>query len=117
VRHSPQITDVRLNREEMAAVGREVARRLHSTTADAVFLVPTAGYDSYATAGGPFHDPEADAAFVRELAAGLPPAVRRIERATDVNDPAFAVEAAQTLGRLIQARKGVVRLEGLQGPS
>ena len=30
IRHSPQITDVRLNREEMAEVGREVARRLQS---------------------------------------------------------------------------------------
>jgi uncharacterized protein (UPF0261 family) len=106
VRHSPQITDVRLNREEMAAVGREVARRLQSTTADAVFLVPTAGYDSYATAGGPFHDPEADAAFVRELGAGLPPRIRLVERPTDINDPAFALEAAQTLSRLIRARPG-----------
>jgi uncharacterized protein (UPF0261 family) len=105
VRHSPKITDVRLDREEMAAVGREVARRLQGTTADAVFLVPTAGYDSYATAGGPFHDLEADAAFVRELAAHLPTRVRLVERPTDINDPAFAAEAAETLSRLIQARQ------------
>ena len=31
VRHSPQITDLRLNRDEMADVGREVGRRLAST--------------------------------------------------------------------------------------
>ena len=35
VRHSPKITDVRLDREEMAAVGREVARRLGFTSGDA----------------------------------------------------------------------------------
>jgi len=105
VRHSPQITDVRLNADEMAAVGREVARRLQSTAGDAVFLVPTAGYDSYATAGGPFHDPEADAAFVRELTANLPPGVRLVERSAAINDPAFAVEAAETLAALIRARQ------------
>jgi len=106
VRHSPKITDVRLDREEMAAVGREVARRLGFTTGDAVFLVPVGGYDSYAVAGGPFHDPEADAAFVRELAAHLSPGVRLIERSTDINDPAFAAEAAQTLAGLLRARRG-----------
>jgi uncharacterized protein (UPF0261 family) len=106
VRHSPKITDVRLNRDEMTAVGREVARRLQATTADAVFLVPTAGYDSYAVEGGPFHDPQADAAFVRELAVGLPGCIRLEERPTHVNDPAFATEAAQTLCRLIRAGQG-----------
>ncbi|HKB40748.1 MAG TPA: Tm-1-like ATP-binding domain-containing protein, partial [Gemmataceae bacterium] len=105
VRHSPKITDVRLDRDEMAAVGREVARRLGTTAGDAVFLVPTGGYDSYAVAGGPFHDPEADAAFVRELAANLPPGVRLVERSASINDPAFATEAAQTLAALIRARR------------
>ncbi|MBI1918540.1 MAG: Tm-1-like ATP-binding domain-containing protein [Planctomycetes bacterium] len=105
VRHSPKITDVRLDRDEMASVGREVARRLGSTAGDAVFLIPAGGYDSYAVAGGPFHDPEADAAFVRELSAHLPPGVRLIERSTDINDPAFATEAAETLASLIRARR------------
>jgi uncharacterized protein (UPF0261 family) len=105
VRHSPQITDVRLTAEEMAAVGREVAQRLASTAGDAVFLVPGAGFDCYATAGGPFHDPKADAAFVRELAAHLPPGVRLVERASDINETAFAVEAAETLCGLIRARQ------------
>lgn len=102
VRHSPQITDVRLNADEMAAVGRQVARRLESTTADAVFLVPTAGYDSYAVEGGPFFDPPSDAAFVRELTEHLPPGMQLAQRPTHINDPAFAVEAAETLCRLIK---------------
>jgi uncharacterized protein (UPF0261 family) len=104
VRHSPKITDVRLDREEMAAVGREVARRLGTPAGDAVFLIPAGGYDSYAVAGGPFHDPEADTAFVRELSANLPPGVRLVERSTEINDPAFAAEAAETLIALIRAR-------------
>src|SRR5436305_1175223 len=43
VRHSPKITDVRLDRAEMAALGREVARRLGETRGDAVFLIPAGG--------------------------------------------------------------------------
>lgn len=102
VRHSPQITDVRLNADEMAEVGREVARRLTLVNAEADFLIPTGGYDSYAVAGGAFHDPESDAAFVRELKAGVPAGVRVIERATHINDPEFAIEAAEMLCRRIK---------------
>jgi uncharacterized protein (UPF0261 family) len=70
-------------------------------------LVPTGGYDSYAVAGGPFHDPAADAAFVRELAGQLPAGVRLAERATHINDPAFAAEAAETLCGLLRERRSV----------
>jgi uncharacterized protein (UPF0261 family) len=105
IRHSPQITDVRLNKQEMAEVGKEVARRLQSTKGNAVFMIPTAGYDSYAVKGLGFYDPEADAAFVEALKQGLPKSIRLIERDTYIEDPAFAVEAAQTLINLIRAKK------------
>jgi len=105
IRHSPQITDLRLNRDEMAEVGREVAKRLQYTQQDAIFMIPTAGYDSYAVAGMGFHDPEADAAFVAELKANLPKTIRVIERDTHIEDPAFATEAAELLISLIEARQ------------
>jgi uncharacterized protein (UPF0261 family) len=102
--HSPQITDVRLNREEMAEVGREVARRLQYTERDAIFMIPTAGYDSYAVKGMGFYDPDADGAFVAELKAGLPKSIRVIERDTHIEDPGFATEAAELLISLIEGR-------------
>ena len=105
VRHSPQITDLRLNKEEMVAVGKEMARRLQHTRHEAVFLIPTAGYDSYAVEGGAFYDPAADAAFVAELRAGLPENIRVIERDTHIDDPAFATEAAELLLSLIEGRQ------------
>jgi uncharacterized protein (UPF0261 family) len=105
IRHSPQITDLRLNAAEMAEVGREVAKRLQHTKTETVFLVPKAGYDSYATVGQGFNDPAADAAFFNALKAGAPQCVRIIERDTHIDDPAFATEAAQTLIALMQARK------------
>jgi len=97
IRHSPQITDVRLNAEEMAAVGREVAARLSHTRTDAVFLVPHGGFDSYAVAGQGFHDPAADEAFVDALKRDLPRNIRLVERDTYIEDEAFSAEAAQML--------------------
>ena len=82
-----------------------MARRLQSTHDNAVFLIPTAGYDSYAVKGLGFYDPEADAAFVEALKQGLPKNIRLIERDTYIEDPAFAVEAAQMLIDLIRAKK------------
>jgi uncharacterized protein (UPF0261 family) len=104
IRHSPQITDVRLNKEEMAEVGKEVARRLQYTKQTAIFLVPKAGFDSYAVRGRGFYDPEADAAFVAELKAKCPKNIQVIERDNHIEDPQFATEAAELLISLIAAQ-------------
>lgn len=104
IRHSPQITDVRLDGQEMAAVGQEVAARLSHTKDEAIFMIPTAGYDSYAVEGEGFYDPVADQAFVEALKAGLPDNFTVIERDTHIEDPAFAAEAAQLLIDLIERR-------------
>jgi uncharacterized protein (UPF0261 family) len=104
IRHSPQITDVRLNSEEMAAVGIEVAERLSHTKEEAIFMIPTAGFDSYAVEGQGFYDPEADRAFVDALKSKLPSNFTLIERDTHIDDPAFATEAARRLITLIESR-------------
>jgi uncharacterized protein (UPF0261 family) len=88
----------------MADVGREVGRRLSSTKDDAIFLIPKAGYDSYATEGEAFFDLDADAAFVQALRASVPERVAIVERDLDINDPAFATEAANMLIGLMQAK-------------
>ena len=106
IRHSPQITDLRLNKEEMTEVAREVASRLKHTQDDAVFMIPTAGFDSYAVKGQGFYDPEADAAFATALKASLPKNIRMVERNTYIDDPAFAIEATQELISLIKSRAG-----------
>jgi uncharacterized protein (UPF0261 family) len=102
IRHSPQITDVRLNGEEMARVGEEIAKRLKHTRDEAIFIIPTAGYDSYAVEGEGFYDPGADQAFVDALKANLPKNIKVIERDTHIDDPAFATEAANLLIELME---------------
>ena len=105
IRHSPQITDVRLDAGEMAQVGEEVAKRLQHTSDEAVFIIPTAGFDSYAVEGEGFHDPQADMAFVQALKANLPYNIKVIERNTHIDDPDFAAEAANLLIELIEKKK------------
>lgn len=104
IRHSPQITDLRLNSEEMAEVGEEIAKRLSHTKDEAIFMIPTGGYDSYAVQGKGFHDPEADSAFVKALKENLLDNIQVIERDTHIEDPAFATEAAEKLIALIKTR-------------
>jgi uncharacterized protein (UPF0261 family) len=106
IRHSPKITDVRLNAEEMAAVGREVAKRLQYTKDEAYFLIPTAGYDSYDVKGKGFYDPEADQAFCDALKANLPANIKVIEKDTFIEDPLFASWAAELLIELIEKKQG-----------
>jgi uncharacterized protein (UPF0261 family) len=105
IRHSPKITDVRLNAEEMARVGEEVARRLQHTKGPAYFVIPTAGYDSYAVKGKGFYDPDADQAFAQALKANLPSNIMVLERDTHIEDPEFASWAAELLIELIEKKK------------
>jgi uncharacterized protein (UPF0261 family) len=105
IRHSPKITDVRLDAAEMAQVGEEVARRLQHTKGEAIFVIPNGGFDSYAVKGKGFYDPQADRAFVEALKANLPPNIQVLERDTHIEDPEFASWGAQLLIGLIEKKK------------
>jgi uncharacterized protein (UPF0261 family) len=102
VRHSPKITDVRLNAEEMWKVGEEVAKRLSHTKGKAYFMIPTKGFDSYAVPGGPFWDPEGDRSFVDALKENLPEQIEIVERPLNIEDPEFAAECAEKLIELVR---------------
>ncbi len=104
IRHSPMITDVRLDAEELTEVAKVVSSRLQHTRDKAYFMIPMAGYDSYAVEGEGFHDPEADAAFVTGLEKGLPSNIEIVKRDTHIDDPEFAREAAELLISLIEAK-------------
>jgi uncharacterized protein (UPF0261 family) len=105
VRHSSKITDVRLNKAEMCEVAKEIATRLKHTRGEAIFLVPTAGFDCYAVKGQELNDCEADAAFLDELKRLVPQNIRVLERNTHIEDPGFATEAAEMLVSLIERQK------------
>jgi hypothetical protein len=68
-----------------------------------------------ATPGGPFHDPAADAALIRELKAGLRPDVEVVEMATPINDPAFATAMAERLDAHYRAWAGQASIAASAG--
>lgn len=69
--HNPELTLVRLNREEMASLGRMFAEKANLAVGPTVICIPQRGFSVPDTEGGPFWDPDADAAFVEALQAKL----------------------------------------------
>jgi uncharacterized protein (UPF0261 family) len=105
--HNMSVTLMRTTAEENAQIGRRIAQRLASATAPVVVMIPERGFSAIDVADQPFYDPAADAALIRSFKQVVTPNVSVIERDAAINDPEFAVEAADRLHELItSARKG-----------
>ncbi len=104
--HNPYNTNVRATAEELTRVGEAVAAKLNRSKGPVAVLLPLTGWSENGRAGGPLHDPEADAAFISSLEANLNHRIdhridlRKIE--AHINDPEFAVLAADVLADLMK---------------
>ncbi|MEV6984052.1 Tm-1-like ATP-binding domain-containing protein [Sphaerisporangium sp. NPDC051017] len=87
--HNPELTLVRLTRDEAATLGKEFARKANLATGPVTVYVPTGGLSIPDAPGGPFWDPEADTAFLDDLREGLQPQVELITLPWHINDPRF----------------------------
>jgi uncharacterized protein (UPF0261 family) len=96
-KHNQLVTLMRTTPAENAELGRLIARKLNRASGPTTLLIPTGGVSLIDVPGQPFHDPEADAALFDALRSDLGPNVRLVEEQTHINDPAFAVRAAETL--------------------
>jgi uncharacterized protein (UPF0261 family) len=101
--HNPVATLVRLERDEMAELGRIVAARLNEARGPVHVLVPERGFSLADVEGGDLWDPEADAAFVSALAGALRPDIALEHVETHVNDPSFAARVAERYLALLGA--------------
>jgi uncharacterized protein (UPF0261 family) len=101
--HNPNVTLMRTTPEENASIGRRIAERVRGARAPARIILPARGVSSYAKAGGPFHDPEADARLIEEVRRHADPAVPVEILDTDINDPSFARRAAEALIEMMAA--------------
>jgi uncharacterized protein (UPF0261 family) len=99
--HNPEFTLVRLNREEMAAVGATMAKKLNAARGPVAVLIPLGGLSIPNVPGGAFHDPAADAAFREALRAGLRPSIPVREIDAHINDAVFATAVAETFLDLV----------------
>jgi uncharacterized protein (UPF0261 family) len=101
--HNPTITLMRTTPDEMAELGRRIARKLNGAQSPTVLFVPLRGVSAIDVEGQPFHDGEADEALFTALREGVDRSrVEVHEVDADVNDPAFATAMADRLHELIR---------------
>jgi uncharacterized protein (UPF0261 family) len=103
--HNPVFTLVRTIAPEMAQLGRTFAARLNEATGPVEVVVPTAGLSIPNVPGGPFWDPDADAAFLTELRQALRPDIPLSTYAFHINSTEFALAVADRFLALL-SRKG-----------
>lgn len=100
--HNPTVTLMRTTAAESADLGALIAGKLRAATGPAHVLVPERGFSGIDVEGGPFCDPDADAALVTALEDGLAGSRVPVERLDlAMNDPGFGAAAADALHRLI----------------
>jgi uncharacterized protein (UPF0261 family) len=100
--HNVQNTLMRTTPEENLRIGRAFADKLNQSQEKVVALVPLRGFSGNDRAGGPeavtldgkpagpWHDPEADRAFLEGLRSANPALVDIWELDAHINEPAFA---------------------------
>src|SRR3954469_10440388 len=96
-RHNPMVTLVRTSPAECAELGSRLAQRARAANGPVSIHLPLKGVSALSVAGGPFHDPEADAALFDAVRAGCAGEVELVEHDRDINDPAFARALAEAL--------------------
>ena len=95
--HNPQVTLMRTTPAECAELGRIVAEKVNAYAAPVTVLLPLKAVSVISAPGGPFHDPEADAALFAAFRTHLRPHVPLVEFDVEVNDSAFATACAEAL--------------------
>ncbi len=100
--HNPTVTLMRTTPEECLELGRRIGAKLSAASGPTALFVPLRGVSAIAGEGGPFYDPEADAALftgLRQTTAGLE--VHELDM--NINDPQFAEAMAKRLAEMIGA--------------
>jgi|APMI01.1.fsa_nt_gi uncharacterized protein (UPF0261 family) len=101
VEHNPQVTAVRLTVDELKMVANELAARLNRAVGRIHIVIPTKGFDSYATPGGPFADQAADHVFIEQLESRLRLDIPVTRIPAHINDARFADAVMETFLGLV----------------
>lgn len=90
--HNSSVTLMRTTSDENEALGERLAAAVGNATGPTTVFLPLRGVSAIDVAGGPFADPDADAALFSAVRSGLTraPQVDLVELDLDINDPAFA---------------------------
>lgn len=104
--HNPVVTLMRTSPDECAELGRILANKLNASSGHVEVVVPTRGFSQISGPGGPFHDPDADAALVAALRSHLDPRIPLHLVDATINDEAFSTEIIQALSRVLTITEG-----------
>lgn len=101
--HTPHATLLRTTADENVAIAEFIAGKLNRAKGPVAVVLPLQGFSAYDIVGGPFFDPDADAAFCSALTAKLNPAipVERID--AHINDRAVIDRATALLTAMISS--------------
>jgi uncharacterized protein (UPF0261 family) len=100
--HNPEMTLVRTLKDEMAAIGQMIARKLNAAKGPVAVVVPTRGLSNPNRPGGVFWDPDADAALTAELKTNLRADIPLITVDAHLNDSIFADRVAEEFMKLMR---------------
>jgi uncharacterized protein (UPF0261 family) len=97
IHHSTIFSNTRATAQELAKFAKEQAKRVNNAKGPIEWFIPMKGFCSYTVKGEKFYDPEADKVYVdtlkKELRKDIP--VHVLDK--DINDPEFAIKAAERL--------------------
>ena len=100
--HNPEFRLIRTSPEDMLTIAGVFAERLGEATGPIRVAVPTGGLSIPNVPGGPFWDPDADAAFLDQLRKELRDDIAISTHDHHVNDPEFGRLVARLFLELIQ---------------
>lgn len=103
--HNPSVSAVRVNRAESTALGGILAEKVNAARGPVAVLLPLRGLSAYSKPGGPFVDPDADAALFESIRSSLRDGIPVREIDANVNDPAFADAAVEVFGTMWAVRR------------
>ena len=114
--HNPTVTLMRTTPDEMAELGRRIARKLAGAAGPTELFIPLRGVSAIDVDGAPFRDEEADAglfAALREGLAGSAVLVHELDQA--INDQGFGRNMAEALhAQILRTRAGASQKENQQ---
>jgi uncharacterized protein (UPF0261 family) len=98
---NPSVTLMRTNVEENRQMGEIFAKKANAATGPVAFLIPLRGVSMLDGDGQPFCDREADRAMFDAIKANVNSGIPVVELDLNINDPAFAAKAVETMLELL----------------
>lgn len=102
--HNPEMTFVQPSDQEMADLGRTMARKLNRSRGSTVVMIPMDGFSYPNHVGRVFHNPSGVAAFVSGLQAQIKSSIPVRLLPMHINDELFATAVAEEFCSIWEAR-------------